>query len=336
MLISQYLASSLTGPKVSGTWEGIEFRFFTCEKVNLDDFSPEPSIDGKGSHGGYCGPAVKPIALNMVAEIARDPETAGLPISGIGGVTTWRDAAEFISLREVWLEQAATYESVSLAAALQPASAGAAGLPLRLDALPGASFWSVLPRGLGVGGDTRPVRLILGGDDYEKVAGWARELVDAARDHPALVSPRSGFEARQPRLDIRIDRDRASDLGVSPAAVGRTLETMLGAREITTYTARDRDYPVVLQGRAQGSAEALPGIGRLAQLVSRVGQGQQRPWKELSSGLATESQDAADPVRHDRPPGRRPSPEGPFVAAVAPVVDDGVRHRSSRGTRLRV
>ena len=66
--------------------------------VNLDDFSPEPSIDGKGSHGGYCGPAVKPIALNMVAEIARDAETAGLPISGIGGVTTWRDAAEFLAL----------------------------------------------------------------------------------------------------------------------------------------------------------------------------------------------------------------------------------------------
>ena len=45
--------------------------------VNLDTFSPEPSIDGKGSHGGYCGPAVKPIALNMVAEIARDAETRG-------------------------------------------------------------------------------------------------------------------------------------------------------------------------------------------------------------------------------------------------------------------
>ena len=66
--------------------------------VNLDNFSPEPSIDGKGSHGGYCGPAVKPIALNMVAEIARDAQTQGLPISGIGGVTTWRDAAEFIAL----------------------------------------------------------------------------------------------------------------------------------------------------------------------------------------------------------------------------------------------
>jgi len=66
--------------------------------VNLDTMSPEPSIDGKGSHGGYCGPAVKPIALNMVGNIARDPETAGLPISGIGGVTTWRDAAEFMTM----------------------------------------------------------------------------------------------------------------------------------------------------------------------------------------------------------------------------------------------
>jgi len=66
--------------------------------INLDTFSPEPSIDGKGSHGGYCGPAVKPIALSMVSEIARDKETAGMPISAIGGITTWRDAAEFISL----------------------------------------------------------------------------------------------------------------------------------------------------------------------------------------------------------------------------------------------
>ncbi len=57
-----------------------------------------PSPGGKGSHGGYCGPAVKPIALNMVAEIARDPETAGLPISGIGGIGTWRDALDFIAL----------------------------------------------------------------------------------------------------------------------------------------------------------------------------------------------------------------------------------------------
>ncbi|SIO02715.1 NAD-dependent dihydropyrimidine dehydrogenase subunit PreA [Vannielia litorea] len=66
--------------------------------VDLDLMAPQPTIDGKGSHGGYCGPAVKPIALSMVSEIARNAETRGLPISGIGGVTTWRDAAEFMAL----------------------------------------------------------------------------------------------------------------------------------------------------------------------------------------------------------------------------------------------
>ncbi|MDZ4660445.1 MAG: NAD-dependent dihydropyrimidine dehydrogenase subunit PreA [Pseudomonadota bacterium] len=66
--------------------------------VDLDVMAPRPVVGGKGTHGGYCGPAVKPIALNMVAEIARDKDTKGLPISGIGGISDWRDAAEFMSL----------------------------------------------------------------------------------------------------------------------------------------------------------------------------------------------------------------------------------------------
>ncbi|UUX49911.1 NAD-dependent dihydropyrimidine dehydrogenase subunit PreA [Nisaea acidiphila] len=66
--------------------------------VDLDIMAPSPHIDGKGTHGGYCGPAVKPIALSMVSEIARDPETKDLPISAIGGITTWRDAAEFMAM----------------------------------------------------------------------------------------------------------------------------------------------------------------------------------------------------------------------------------------------
>jgi len=66
--------------------------------IDLDQMAPMPTVDGKGAHGGYCGPAVKPIALNMVAEIARDPECENISISGIGGVSDWRDAAEFMSL----------------------------------------------------------------------------------------------------------------------------------------------------------------------------------------------------------------------------------------------
>ncbi|MBX7221885.1 MAG: NAD-dependent dihydropyrimidine dehydrogenase subunit PreA [Blastocatellia bacterium] len=65
--------------------------------VDIDTMIPYPNVNGKAAHGGYCGPAVKPIALNMVSELARDPEV-GIPISGIGGIGTWRDAVEFLLL----------------------------------------------------------------------------------------------------------------------------------------------------------------------------------------------------------------------------------------------
>ncbi len=65
--------------------------------VDLDTFVPSPNVDGKSTNGGYCGPAVKPIALNMLKNCAQDKQV-GIPISGIGGVENWRDAAEFILL----------------------------------------------------------------------------------------------------------------------------------------------------------------------------------------------------------------------------------------------
>jgi dihydropyrimidine dehydrogenase (NAD+) subunit PreA len=65
--------------------------------IDLDTFTPRPNVGGKSGHGGYCGPAVKPIALHLVQQIASDPEVQ-LPISGIGGIGSWREAAEFILL----------------------------------------------------------------------------------------------------------------------------------------------------------------------------------------------------------------------------------------------
>jgi dihydropyrimidine dehydrogenase (NAD+) subunit PreA len=65
--------------------------------VDLDTLSPKPTIRGASSHGGYSGPAIKPIALHMVAALANDREI-GVPISGIGGIQSWQDAAEFLLL----------------------------------------------------------------------------------------------------------------------------------------------------------------------------------------------------------------------------------------------
>jgi dihydropyrimidine dehydrogenase (NAD+) subunit PreA len=65
--------------------------------IDLDTLVPRPNVGGLSSHGGYCGPAVKPIALNMVQQVMADPASA-LPLSGIGGIATWADAAEFLLL----------------------------------------------------------------------------------------------------------------------------------------------------------------------------------------------------------------------------------------------
>jgi len=65
--------------------------------IDLDTLAPRPSVGGYGSHGGYCGPSVKPIALHMVSSVAKHPNV-GIPISGIGGASNWRDAVEFMLL----------------------------------------------------------------------------------------------------------------------------------------------------------------------------------------------------------------------------------------------
>jgi dihydropyrimidine dehydrogenase (NAD+) subunit PreA len=65
--------------------------------VDIDRFSPNPRVDQRSTNGGYCGAAVKPIAMHMVAALAREEEFR-LPISGIGGVSNWRDAVEFLLL----------------------------------------------------------------------------------------------------------------------------------------------------------------------------------------------------------------------------------------------
>ena len=65
--------------------------------VDIDSFVPVPTVGARSSNGGYCGAAVKPIALHMCAQLARNPQF-NIPISGIGGVSNWRDAVEFLLL----------------------------------------------------------------------------------------------------------------------------------------------------------------------------------------------------------------------------------------------
>lgn len=66
--------------------------------IDLDTLVPNPYVAGKSVFGGYCGPAIKPIALKMLTTIAQDPTTRKVPVSGIGGISNWKDAVEFMLL----------------------------------------------------------------------------------------------------------------------------------------------------------------------------------------------------------------------------------------------
>jgi multidrug efflux pump subunit AcrB len=95
----------------------------------------------------------------------------------------------------------------------------------------------------------RPVRLVLGGPDYEQLRQWRDIMLAEMEALPELLDVDSNYQERKPQFQVRVDRDLAAVLGVSLADVGSTLETMMGSRIVTTYIDRGREYNVILQGR---------------------------------------------------------------------------------------
>ncbi|NOR20400.1 MAG: MMPL family transporter [Xanthomonadales bacterium] len=120
--------------------------------------------------------------------------------------------------------------------------------------IPEARIFARTPRALGIRGDGSPIELVLGGPDYEHLKQWRDQMVTAMRAMPELTNIDSNFQETKPQMKISVDRDRAAVLGVSLANVGRTLETMLGSRIVTTYVDRGREYNVVLMGEDQARA----------------------------------------------------------------------------------
>jgi multidrug efflux pump len=110
-----------------------------------------------------------------------------------------------------------------------------------------ARGFPVTPAGLGLRGNSTPVRVVIGGPDFDSVETWATELLKRARDIPGLVNPDINFEENLPQLDLDIDRNRADDLGIPIEVVATTLQTMLASREVTGFVSRGREYPVILQ-----------------------------------------------------------------------------------------
>ena len=119
------------------------------------------------------------------------------------------------------------------------------------SALVGARGFPVVPAGLGMRGSSSPLRVVIGGPDFDNVKEWANTLKERAEQNPGLRNVEIDFEENQPQLSLEINRDRADDLGISVETIASTLQTMLASQEATTYIDRGREYSAILQAQAE-------------------------------------------------------------------------------------
>jgi len=162
----------------------------------------------------------------------------------------------------------------------------AMGWNRQLAQLPGVQSFAFAPGAWSLGQSSRPLAIVLGGLDYDELAEWRDIVIREAQKIPGLSNLQSNYRERKPKIDVRIDRDRAADLGVSLSNIGRTLETILGSRVVTTFIDGGEEYNVILQGsderrqtpsdlesiyvRSENSGRLIP-LSNLVQLVEIAG-----------------------------------------------------------------
>ena len=177
-----------------------------------------------------------------IIEKALEPQVAKGNIDTVYSLVGWgnRPYRAFVVMRLApWEDR--TDSQADIVNAMQPAARGLAG----------ARAGVASPAGLGLRGNSTPLRIVVGGPDFEQVKQWAAALLEHAEANDRLINPEIDYEENQPQLDLRLDRARANDLGVSAETVAATLQALFASREITTYVDRGREYPVIVQARRE-------------------------------------------------------------------------------------
>ena len=164
--------------------------------------------------------------------------------------------------------------------------------------IPGVRAFAFMRSGLSRRGGGQPVQFVLGGPDYETLAEWRDQILDRAREFPGLVRLDSDLKETQPQAIVRIDKNRAAELGISVQNIGRTLSTMMSEQRITTYVKDGEEYDVILQAqddqrasaqdltniyvRSERSGELVP-LSNLIEVSERAGPGRLNRYNRLRS-----------------------------------------------------
>jgi len=159
---------------------------------------------------------------------------------GGGGVGEVNRAQAFVVLND-WGDRTRTAEQI------------ATSLRRKVADLPGVRASVVTPSAFNWGG-ADPFKAVIEGPDYETLSAWTRQIMDHMATQPGFENVDTDYKERKPQIRVSIDRARAAELGVSLESIGRTLETMMGSRNVTTFIKEGREYYVILQGRVEDRA----------------------------------------------------------------------------------
>ena len=126
-----------------------------------------------------------------------------------------------------------------------------ASLAPRLFALPGVMAFPINPPSLGQSFRNPPLQFVVQANSYEALDEMVTKLLAKARESRAIANPDSDLRLNKPQLSVDIDRDKASAVGVDVETIGRTLETLLGGRQVTRFKREGKQYDVVVQLEAK-------------------------------------------------------------------------------------
>ena len=158
----------------------------------------------------------------------------------------------------------------------------------RFMGIPGVLAFPIMPPSLGQNPVSMPVQFVIGGTNYEDLARWRDLILEKARLNPHLINLDADYKETKPQIRVKLDIDRAADMGVSAAQVGKTLQTMFGSNRLTTYVDRGKEYKVILQAgdrdrlipsdignlyiRSERSGELIP-LSNIVHVSESVGAG---------------------------------------------------------------
>jgi multidrug efflux pump len=160
----------------------------------------------------------------------------------------------------------------------------------KMFGLPGVLAFPINPPSLGQNFRSYPVSFVVQANSYTELQSMVNDLMAKARTFPGLANLDSDLKLNKPNLRIKIDREKASAVGVAVGEVGQTLETLLGGRQVTRFKREGEQYDVIvkLEDRERTTPSDLTSIyvrgqdGQLVQLSNLVNVTESVAPKELN------------------------------------------------------